>query len=716
MNNLTVQDTQRRWLRYALSLSPGIAAKKAAKLAARLLYGYSRQILDHFRQTYVKPLEGELSVQPANNAAAGLFAPSVVGAMVGDLAGDLSGLTKRYLEHRFGLLGSGWVRVEHGMTCNGFEGIIYPACPVTSKNLREYLVSRLSPGNRGKSRHLWAMVDKTYVPIDWQIDFKSGYRWDEGKSSATVLYGHLPGVDIKIPWELARLQHFPRLALAYVMSRNGEGGFQPPEIYINEFRNQSLDFIASNPPRFGVNWACTMDIAIRAANMVMAMYLFRRHGAVFDNDFEAEFAASILGHARHINDNPERHGSFTGNHYLAGLAGLGFCAAILPATGETNGWLCRVAKELVSEVASQFHEDGANFEASTSYHRLSAEMVVFTTALIIGLDDRRKREIGLSSFPEWYFERIEKMAEFSLHITKPNGRVAQIGDNDNGRLFKLSAAAESGVSLDHRSLVGAINGLFERDDLATFSADGGRIEAALVNGLAGGATVASYLDANSQPAAVGRQLYSGEQIDGTPKSQRKIIIKPPDSGVLDNLIAVSYPDFGLYIWRSGRFFLSLRCGPIGQNSNGGHAHNDQLAIELNIDGDDWLADPGSYVYTASPELRNRYRSVHAHAAPRYGNGEPSRMDLGMFRLGDEAKAKCLRFDEKGFHGIHHGFGIAVFRTVEIDKTSISITEGTVSTGPTDTSDCETITVEDRFRIREISGDIPPFSPGYGRME
>ncbi len=716
MNNLPAQDTQRRWLQYALSLSPGAAVEKAARLARRLLCGYLRQIADHFRTTYADAPEGTLSIPPADDTAVGLFAPSVAGAMVGDLAGDLAGLTGRYLEHRFGLLGSGWLKLQHGMTCNGFEGGKYPACSIPSGNLRQYLVSRLSPGNRARALHIWGMVDESYVPIDWQIDFKSGYRWDQGRSSASLLYGHLPGVDIKVPWELARLQHFPRLALAHVLAREGEEGFEPPEIYIGEFRNQCLDFIASNPPRFGVNWSCTMDVAIRAANMVTAMNLFRRHGAVFDDPFEAEFTASILSHARHINANPERHANFTGNHYLAGLAGLAFCATGLPATAETNGWLNRVIREMVSEVASQFTEDGANFEASTSYHRLSAEMVIFTTALVLGLDDQRKKEIGLSPFPQWYFERIEKMAEFSIHITKPNGRVVQIGDNDNGRLFKLSAAAESGVSLDHRSLVGAINGLFGRDDMAIFSADGGRIEAALISGLAGGSVVASYLDKGQPPAAAGRQTGSQEQIYGRPESQREIVIKLPDPGVLDDLSAVAYPDFGLYIWRSDSFFLSLRCGPIGQNSNGGHAHNDQLAIELNIDGYDWLADPGSYVYTASPELRNSYRSVHAHAAPRHGKAEPARLDLGMFRLGDEAGAICLRFDKGGFHGVHYGFGVAVFRTVVIDDTAIVIREGTGAGGPDISEDCETINVEDRFGLRKILGDTPPFSPGYGRIE
>ena len=118
-----------------------------------------------------------------------------------------------------------------------------------------------------------------------------------------------------------------------------------------------------------------------------------------------------------------------------------------------------------------------------------------------------------------------------------------------------------------------------------------------------------------------------------------ITIILPDTDILKNLTVLSYPDFGLYVWRSDRFFLSMRCGHIGQNGNGGHAHNDQLAIELNIDGEDWIADPGTYLYTPSPKDRNVYRSVLAHSAPRKGGDEPASLNFGLFRLEDRAKAK-----------------------------------------------------------------------------
>ena len=42
-----------------------------------------------------------------------------------------------------------------------------------------------------------------------------------------------------------------------------------------------------------------------------------------------------------------------------------------------------------------------------------------------------------SPFPDWYFERIGLMAEFTRDITSTDGHVVQIGDCDNGRFLKL---------------------------------------------------------------------------------------------------------------------------------------------------------------------------------------------------------------------------------------------------------------------------------------
>ena len=66
----------------------------------------------------------------------------------------------------------------------------------------------------------------------------------------------------------------------------------------------------------------------------------------------------------------------------------------------------------------------------------------------------------------------------------------------------------------------------------------------------------------------------------------------------EGLQLLGYPDFGLWLFRSPRLFVAVRCGPLGQNGRGGHSHNDQLTVEINIDGVDRVADPGTYLYAA----------------------------------------------------------------------------------------------------------------------
>jgi hypothetical protein len=139
-------------------------------------------------------------------------------------------------------------------------------------------------------------------------------------------------------------------------------------------------------------------------------------------------------------------------------------------------------------------------------------------------------------------------------------------------------------------------------------------------------------------------------LDALPLGRRIRAEIPVPLGSFEGAVQLAYPDFGAFVLRSARAFLGIRCGPVGQDGFGGHAHNDQLAIELNVDGEDWIADPGTYVYTPLPERRNAYRSSLAHFGPRLEGGEPRSLDLGLFRLGPGAEARCLYWGPRGFAG------------------------------------------------------------------
>jgi hypothetical protein len=46
----------------------------------------------------------------------------------------------------------------------------------------------------------------------------------------------------------------------------------------------------------------------------------------------------------------------------------------------------------------------------------------------------------------------------------------------------------------------------------------------------------------------------------------------------------AFADFGLFVHARESLWAAIRCGSVGQRGNGGHAHNDQLAIELCLAG------------------------------------------------------------------------------------------------------------------------------------
>src|SRR5262249_29922545 len=138
------------------------------------------------------------------------------------------------------------------------------------------------------------------------------------------------------------------------------------------------------------------------------------------------------------------------------------------------------------------------------------------------------------------------------------------------------------------------------------------------------------------------------------------------------------------------------------------AHHDQLSIELCVDGRGLIVDPGTYLYSASAERRNEYRGAFSHFAPQVADRTLQGAGPGLFQMRDRAGAQCLYFGPLGFAGCHNGYGIPVWRLIEIDAESIRIIDG--------------VQGEDRLRgLTPAFGyrcgwrESPRPSPGYGTM-
>lgn len=630
-------------IRCLLRHPPAEIARRLGAYARRNWAGLRLQARDRFLPTF----GSEAVAQPLQ-----ALLPPFSAAQLEPWRAALAADSERLLAHRFDLLGAWDVQPAAGFRAAGLEGHHYEMPATLGTN----------PANRRHAARVQRLISPGYQAIDWHLDLRSGYRWSPATPSTLIRYGNVPGVDVKLPWELARLQHAPRLALAAAAERLAGNHARAEQLRL-ELQNQVLDFIAANPPRFGVNWSCTMDVGIRIANLLLAHDIVMAAGMRFTAAFDSEFKRSVVAHGRHIVTHLEWFAHLRSNHYLANLAGLLFVAAYLPPNEQSDAWLMLAANELGKEMFVQFQADGSNFEASTSYHRLSAELVLFPAVLARrvaarlqalspailadGLDAsgpgvlpaQRCEPASHALQSDEALRHLLRMGEFSRAITRPDGGVAQVGDNDSGRFFKLTPDAQPDAPWadGHGVFIECVAQLREGENSLPLSLD------------------ALVLRALLGPLAQGQ--------GGAPAAPLPALC--------------AFNDFGLYVYRRPRLWLSLRCGSVGQLGNGGHAHNDQLSLEACFDGGPVLVDPGTYVYTALPEQRNAFRSTRAHATL---SAEPGEQNgwlagvTGLFSLSRVAPTRVLQANEDGFVGEHDGFAATHRRRVVVLDDGFVVTD------------------------------------------
>jgi uncharacterized heparinase superfamily protein len=133
----------------------------------------------------------------------------------------------------------------------------------------------------------------------------------------------------------------------------------------------------------------------------------------------------------------------------------------------------------------------------------------------------------------------------------------------------------------------------------------------------------------------------------------------------------------VYIYQFDSRTLTLRCGPAGQQGNGGHAHNDQLSFELTIGGQSVIVDPGTYLYTPSPAIRNRYRSTAMHNTLVFADREQNDWEAGqrgLFSLHRCSQARVIAWEGDTWIGEHDGFGRPHRRILRLRRNGLDATD------------------------------------------
>lgn len=508
------------------------------------------------------------------------------------------------------------------------------------------------PALRDLAAKIGLSLPENYVPIDWHKDFGSGYRWDEEEFYLDIKVAPERGADIKVPRELSRFQHIGWLASA------------PDDIGAREFMFEVIDWIDANRLRRGVNWACTMDVALRSINWVWGITFFKKQ-VMATPEFQKIIIESLYQHATHIIENLEYYEDNTGNHYLADIVGLLHVAVALPQFDESDRWLLFALQELASEMSREVYEDGSAHEASTHYHRLVTELFLTSAILIDRIpDDRVKRlakvdlrrhrvspplqpasklglnlEKGEQTMPFEFHQSLMRMVEFTACLTKQNGMVPQFGDNDSARAHKLIPWA-CGNTSDHSHLLAVACRYYDVESPHALSSDA-LLEARLI---------------------VGDLRYRGGR---TPALPTKI----PDLRV--------FPDSGVAVCKRNNAWLAVTCGQNGQHKRGGHGHNDKNGFELNVFGIDFIVDGGCPAYSGDVDQRNLFRSTQSHSTLWPVGKE---QDIwapglaGLFALPQKSDPKMEVAPDGTIVGRHSGFGPMHKRTFCLKKNNLVIAD------------------------------------------
>ncbi len=459
----------------------------------------------------------------------------------------------------------------------------------------------------------------SYAPIDWYLDpvrklrFPRGVPYKEWK-----LYEMRPAnADIKYPWELARCQHFAALGQAFA--------FTGDERFAREIADEIDDFVAANPVGIGVNWTCTMDVAIRALNWAIGLELVRA-STTLDHAFWVRAYSALYDTGVFTRSNLENTYEVTSNHFLSNVVGLWFLGAVFDNQPAGREWLEFARGALEQEMTVQVLPDGADYESSVPYHRLVAELF---------LGSSRLADVRGTPLSESYRARLRQMIQFLASITRPDGLMPQVGDADDGRLHIFT---EAPTPQDPRHLFGAAGAMFDEPSWRALGGEAGQWEAA----------------------------WWGF----TPEQPASPVAAPPPVSKL-------FPDAGLAIMRAGRHYLLATNGIVGTKGFGNHKHNDLLSFEYHHDGVPLVVDPGSYVYTSDFDARNRFRGTAWHSTLQVDGHEQNDLKPDwIFRLFETSSAEHVSFADSAstveYVGRHHGYerfeaGVLHERTLRLSK-------------------------------------------------
>lgn len=393
-------------------------------------------------------------------------------------------------------------------------------------------------------------------------------------------------VDIKSIWELSRLYFLLPLALSVQKDQNN--------LHISYLKKIILSFINNNKYPFGVNWINPMEVSIRSFNILLSYSVLYIYLSYSEKKIIEKYLYQSM---KYIYIFKEDEG-INNNHYLSNIMYLLIASEVF-----NDDRLIKFSmKEFEKEVKNQIYHDGTVFEASTYYHRLTTEIIlyslIFKTKIYISENkdflDEFKRIFSNQLITKFY-----KMISVIRYCIKPDGTLPIIGDNDSGQVLRVHSK-----DIFEVKYILSICSFFLKRDI--------------------------FINQNYVHHTLNCLIpYS--------KANNHIEI---DNKKNINFVRL-FKNSGWLSVRHNDITLMIVCGPNGQEGKGGHAHNDKTSFVASVGNINVILHGGTFCYTCNKIKRNFNRSNLSHNVLSLINNntiEQNSLLNGDFVLFDNTKA------------------------------------------------------------------------------
>ena len=472
---------------------------------------------------------------------------------------------------------------------------------------------------------------KLGIPPQWNVDFVAGFEWEQRPARELVPIVRYNGSDVKVPWELSRLQFLPILAKAYLLTGKAH--------YRDVAKSLFSDWREKNPVGVGVNWTLAMESALRGMSLCFLLSLLQPLQPC-EQQWADDLTQSIWQHLLFTEASIEFSHLIRGNHYLANVVGLYCMASFLEGPGMANRRKL-YRRKIEQEILRQVYDDGGNYEASFSYHFLVLQL--FTCSFLL------MRADGYSPLPE-FSGRLRAMFLYHEALAGESKCVPHVGDSDDGRTEIFASDLRQLVSLTHG----------ERDSLR----------------------VSSYL-------AIGSALFDLAEGYDNASDCAWFGLHPRQRSVVPSRVQL-FPKSGVAVARENGTEVVFCAIPNGIHGSGSHTHNDKLSLIAKIGGIELLSDGGTCWYTRDILVRNLYRSTKAHNTIAVDGEEQNEFCCDPrfeFSMSDQAHVSTIQVRETGdeitFCSSHSGYsriGVIHRRMARIRSRELSIEDTLEGTG------------------------------------